>query len=131
MVQLLECHPGLDHGDLVLGVDLSNVVHPLEGHQDAVAYRDGGARQTGPAPPGDHGHPPFICPAQDLDDFPGRSGQHKGERRLGRRAKGLVVGVVVVDGVAGHDVALADRLAQLLEEIRHEGHSRLSTSGFR
>ena len=131
LVQLLEGHSGLNHGDLVLGVDLSDVVHPVEGHQDAVADRDGGAGQTGPAAPGDHGHASFIGPAKDLDDFPGRSGQHQGQRRLGGRAEGLVVGVVVMDGVAIHDVALADRLAQLLEEIRHEEHSHLTTSGSR
>ncbi len=129
LVELLEGDPGLDHGDLVLGVDLADVVHPVEGQQDAVAHRDGGPGEPGPAAPGDHGHALLVGAAQDLDDLIGRTGQDQGQRRLGRGAERLVVGVVGVHGVAGHDVAVADRLAQLLEEIRHEGRSHLSTSG--
>ena len=38
-VELLERHAGLDHGDLVLGVDLEDPLHAVEGQQDAVGHR--------------------------------------------------------------------------------------------
>ena len=118
-VELFEGHARLDDGDLVLGVDLADAVHPVEGQQDAVGHGHGGAREPGAAAAGDDGHPVFGGQAQHLGDLVRRARQYEGQRDHGRDGQGLVVGVVGVDGLADADVALAHGLAQLFQEIRH------------
>ena len=79
-VQLLQCHPRLHHGDLVLGVDLHDPLHAVEGEQDAVGHRHRGAREPGPAAPGDHRDAVLAGQLQDLGHLVGRTRQDDGQR---------------------------------------------------
>ena len=112
-VELLERHAGLHHCDLVLGVDLSDPLHAVEGEEKPVGHRDGGARESGAAATGDDRHAVLVCDLQDLGDLARGAGQDEGQRDHGHELQGLVVGVVAVHRRAGHDVALTHGLAQL------------------
>ena len=118
-VELLQGHPGLDHGDLVLHVDFDDPVHAVEGQQDAVSHRDGRARQAGATAPGHHRHLVLTGQAQDLGHFARRARPHQGERPHGRDGERLVVGVVGVHCFPVERVGLANGLSQLLQEFRH------------
>ncbi len=118
-IELLEGHARLDDRDLVLGVDLPDAVHPVEGQQDAVGHGHGGTRKPSAAAAGDDRHPVLGGDTQHLGDLVRRAGQHEGQREHGRDGQGLVVRVVGVDGLADEDVALAYGLAQLFQKIRH------------
>ena len=118
-VELLERHPRLDDGDLVLGVDLARSA--------SCGRRRAGCRRP---PERRRRRAPCRC----RGPRPGRRARwpaagSRTPRRWSRAARRpaerpapcqrLVVGVVGVDRVAGHDVVLADCLAQLLQEFRH------------
>ena len=118
-VELLERHARLHDGDLVLGIDLADALHAVEGQQDAVGHRDRRPGKTGAAATGNDRHPVFARQLQDLGDLVGRPGQHHGEGDHRHGGESLVMGVVRVDGHAGDDMVFADGLAQLFQQLRH------------
>ena len=72
----------------------------------------------------------LACDLEDLGHLVRRAGQHEDEGDHGHGRERLVVGVVGVHGRTGHDVALADGLAQLLQEFGHPtGHPHLGSIG--
>jgi hypothetical protein len=103
-VELVELHAGLDHGDVVVLVDLEDVVHPLERHHDAAGLGDAGARHARARAPGGDRDAVLVGGAQDRRHLVGGRRQHHRRRDLGGRGQGLVVAVVVLDGVAAEDV---------------------------
>ena len=84
-VELLERHARLHHGDLVLGVDLENPLHAVEGEQDAVGDGNGGAGEPGAAAPGHHRDAVLAGQLQDLGHLAGRPRQD--ERPAARPAR--------------------------------------------
>jgi len=114
VVELFQCHPRFHHGHLILGVDLHNPLHAVEGEQDAVRHGHGGPGEPGPAAPCDHRHQVLTGDLQHRGHFAGRAGHDDGPRHDGHGRQRLVVGVVGVHGIAGEDVAFADGFAQLL-----------------
>ena len=128
-VELLEGDARLDDRHVVVGVDVDDAVHPVEGHHDAVGPRAAAARQPGARPPGHHRHPLVRRPGRGRR--PPRAadaGRHHGQRGHRRAGEGLVVGVVGVDPLAGGDVGVAHHLAQPLDDVRH-GPSGSSAGG--
>ena len=119
-VQLVQIDAGLDHGHVVVDVDLENPVHALEGHQDAVGTRHRRPRKPRTTAPGDDRGPVRVGHAEDSSHLVGatRSDEDQGQDGRGRRER-FVVGVVVVDGRAEQDVVSADDLDQPLGEVTH------------
>ena len=64
LVELGQGDPRLDHGDVVVGVDLEDLGHGVEGHHQAALDRDGGPGEAGARPPGGDRHPGLVGQAQ-------------------------------------------------------------------
>ena len=93
--------PGLDHGDLVLGVDLADPVHAVERQQDPVGHRARPRPDSPvPLPRATTGTPCSLATRRTSATSPVEPGQHHRERDDGCDAERLVVGVVGVDGFA-------------------------------
>lgn len=68
-VQVGQRHPGLHDGDLVGGVDLEDLVHPVERDQQPTLDWSCGPRQAAPGPAGRHRHTVFRGGLQQLGNL--------------------------------------------------------------
>ncbi len=98
----------LHHGHVVVGVDLEEGAHPLEGHHDASGDRDAPTREPGPRPPGGEGDALLPGGLDDGGHLGGGARTHHGAWSDGHRAQGLVVTGVVADPVAEVEMGRAD-----------------------
>src|SRR5262249_12004082 len=118
-IELVERDARLHDGDVVLGIDLDDAVHPFEREHDAVGAGHTRARQPGTRTTGGHRYCEFVADTEYGRDLAGRRGLHHGPWPRGSRGQGLVTRVVVLDGVAPENVRLPHNAAQLRLEIRH------------
>ena len=113
-IELFQRHAWFDHCHLVLGIDLHNPSHAVEGEQDAVRHGHGSSGEPGAAATRHDRDAVLAGQSQYLGHFISRGGHDDGQWNDRHGRQGLVVRVVGVHGGAGEHVALADSLAQLL-----------------
>ncbi len=118
LVQLGQGHPGLDHGHVVVGVDLQDAVHPLEGDHHPLRGGDAPAGQAGARAPGGERDLFGDRRPDDGRHLSGVARPDHGPRADRRGAEGLVVGLVVAHGVADIDVGDTDDVHQQLVDHR-------------
>ena len=128
LVELVERDSRLDDRDVILGVDLEDMVHALEGHDDRVGPRDTRAREAGAGAAGRDGHAQLVGESQDRGHLRRRSGPDDTRRPFGRDGECLVVGVVLGDGVADEDLARFEDVREPLGQVTHRGTSGFGTS---
>ena len=80
LVELVERDPGLHDGDVVGVVDLEDLGHALERHEDAVGPGDARAGQAGARAAGGDRHAVLGGPREDGRHLVGVGGPHDGER---------------------------------------------------
>jgi hypothetical protein len=73
-VQLLKGDARLDHGHLVLPVDLFDGPHPVEGDHDPVGHGLAATGEPGATAPDDHGESELAGRAQNVGDLFGGRG---------------------------------------------------------
>ena len=107
-VELGEGDPRFDDGDVVVEVDLDDVVHPLEGDDDATVDRDARTGHPGSRAARGERHAPCGRSGHDRRDLRGTGRPHHGTRVADEPAEGFVVGVLFANGGTTIDVGDAD-----------------------
>ena len=131
-VELVEGDPGFDHGDGVVGVDLADRPHPIEGEHDPVGLGPAPPREPGPAPAHHQRGVRLVGQLDHRDDVVGRAGEDHGQGHHGLGGQGLVVGVVDRDRGTGDHFVIAQRPANLLDYLGHRSHlPRIKQRGYR
>ena len=117
-VEVVQRHPRLDHGHVVIGVDLDDAVHPLERHHQPAFHRGASPGKPGPRSPRGERYSPTAGQLHDGRDFGGRPGAHHRQRSDRGRGQRLVVGVVILHARPDVNVGETDDVGQLLLEDR-------------
>ena len=107
-VELGEGDARFDDGDVVVEVDLDDVVHPLEGDDDATVDRDARAGHPGSRAARGERHPPCGRSRHDRRDLRRAGRPHHRPRVADEPAEGFVVSVLFANGGTTIDVGDAD-----------------------
>ena len=120
-VQLLQADARLHHGDVIVGVDFNDRIHPFQRQNNAVRTGDTGAGQARSGAACGHGDAKFVATTHDRGHFVGRTRAHDRQRpyRCGRQR--FVVRVIVADIGADAEVSRSDGRDELRFEITHKG----------
>ena len=102
-VELFERDARLHDCDVVVEIDLEDLVHPLERHDDAALDRDARAGEAGARAPRGERHAGPRGELDDAGDLRRVRGANDREWALRGRGERLVVRVVVGDRVADRD----------------------------
>ncbi len=103
-VELRQCHPRLDHGDLVGHVDLEDRRHPLERDHDPALDGCGGPGEPGARAAGGHGDPERSGGLHHGRHLGGRSRPHHRQWPRRSQPQRLVMAQVVGHGLTQVDV---------------------------
>ena len=104
---------------MVVGVDLDDLVHPLERQEDAALPGNACAGQTGAAPSSRDWHAELGRQPDDADDIVGVARADHDVRQPVRGGQRLVMSVVVADGIAGEYLFRTKPVDQPLVDIGH------------
>ena len=119
LVELGEGHAGLHHRHVVLGIDLQDSIHALEGDQDASTAGYAGPRETGAVAPGGDRDASLVGQAQHPRDLlrGGRPHYHLGVVGVYREC--LVVRVLFADRIAGQHLLRGHDVGEKIDQVVH------------
>ena len=116
-IELFERHAGLDDGDMVGGVDLEDLVHALERHEDPARRRDGGPTEPGATPSSRDRQPVCVGDLQHGGNLGRTAGKDHRQRCHRCGCERLVMVVIGRDVVAAAHVRRSDRVGQLPDDV--------------
>ena len=118
-IELVEGDTGLHDGDVVLEVDLEDLGHVLERHQDPAVAGDARTREPGAAAPGRDRYAQLGGDAHDRRDLGAVRRSHHDVGSVRRRGERLVVGEVLADRLAMDDRLRTDDGGQPFDQVPH------------